>query len=85
MREAVLRPAARDYRNLMSDAEYAQTERILDHLERDSSADGLMTFAVPNIPGLFVFDDGTWQVVYSLPDEATVVIRAIAHALDLPE
>jgi hypothetical protein len=85
MREAVLRPPARDYRDLMSDAENAQTERILERLERDASVDGYTTFAVPEIPGLFVFDDGTWQMIYSLPDDATVVIRAIAHALDLPE
>ena len=69
----------------MSDAEYAQTERILDRLEQDPSVDGHVTFAVPDIPGLFIFDDGTWQIVYSIPDDATVVIRAIAHALDLPE
>ena len=84
MREAVLRPPARDYRNLMSDTEYAQTERILDRLERDPSVDGLTTFAVPDLPGQFVFDDGTWRMVCSIPDEATVVIRAIAHTLDLP-
>ena len=84
MREAILRPGARDYYDLMSDAERAAVDRRINRLERDPSADGRTTFAVPEIPGLFLYDDGTWQILYAIPDDATLLIRSIAHALDLP-
>ena len=83
MREAILRPGAREYHTLMSDAERDAVDRRIQRLERDPSPDGRTTFAVPDSPGLFFYDDGTWQMVYAVPDEATVIIRSIAHVLDL--
>jgi len=84
MREAILRPSARASYNLMSDVEREAVRRRMNRLEHDPSADGRTTFAVPDIPGLFLYDDGIWQMVYAIPDDATLVIRSIAHALDLP-
>ena len=69
----------------MSDAEQAAIDERLARLERDPTPDGISTFAVPGAPGLLLYDDGTWQMRYLVPDEATVAIRSIAHALDLPD
>jgi hypothetical protein len=85
MREAILQAGARRYYQLMSDAEQAAIDARLARLERDPTPDGITTFAVPGVPELFLYDDGTWQMRYLVPDDATVVIRSIAHALDLPD
>jgi hypothetical protein len=85
MREAMLQPAARTYRELMSDAERADIDRRIARLERDASADGLTTFAIPDSSGFFLYDDGVWRKAYAVPDDATIVIRSIKHALDLPD
>ena len=85
MREVALRGAARAYYALMSGAERAAIDQATRLLEQNAQPDGLITFEVPGLPSLRVYDDGTWQMVYVVPDEATVVIRSIAHALDLPE
>ncbi|MGH2587427.1 MAG: hypothetical protein ACRDJE_21130 [Dehalococcoidia bacterium] len=84
MREAGFRGAARVYYDLMSPAERAAIDRIIVRLEHDHTADGMSTFDVPDVPGLLLYDDRTWQVLYSVPDEASLVIQSIAHALDLP-
>jgi hypothetical protein len=46
--------------------------------------DGATSFAVPGIPGQILYDDGEWQMHCILADDASLVIRTIAHALDLP-
>ncbi|MGH2583791.1 MAG: hypothetical protein ACRDJE_02620 [Dehalococcoidia bacterium] len=84
MREAILRPPARAYYSLMSDAERDAIDRRIRRLEHDPSPDGRTTFAVSDIDGLFLYDDGIWQMAYAVSDNATLVIRSIAHALDLP-
>jgi hypothetical protein len=84
MREAILMPGAKEYRDLMSEAEWEAVRRRINRLEQDASPDDRTTFAVPDVPGLFTYDDGTWQMIYVVPDDATLVIRTIAHVFDLP-
>jgi hypothetical protein len=83
MREAILAPAARAYRDMMSDAERVAADRCIARLEGDATPDGRTTLAVPDVPGFFLYDDGMWRIAYTVPDGATVVIRSIAHVLDL--
>ncbi len=83
MREAILRPGARDYYELMSDAEQAAIDERAAQLEYDSTPDGIAIFEVPGTPDLFLYDDGTWQMRYRVPDDATIVILGIHHVLDL--
>ncbi len=83
MREAALRGQARAYYELMSPAERAAIAQRSARLERDHSPDGRTTFAHPDASVLLVYDDGTWQMIYTVPDDASVIIRSIAHALDL--
>ena len=83
MREAVLRPGARDYYDLMSDVEQADVDRRLRWLERHSTPDSVSTVAVPGLPTFGIFDDGVWQIVYETPEAATLAVHSIAHALDL--
>ena len=85
MREVVLRGEARAYYDLMSDAERAQVDERLGYLEHDPSANGTTTFDIPDVPGVRLFDDGTWRLGYRVPDEATVVVFVLKHALDLPD
>lgn len=84
MREAALGAEARAYYEIMSEAERAEVRRIRTRLEHDPAPDGWTTHDIPGVPSLLLYDDGAWQVLYAVPDEATVVIRSIAHALDLP-
>jgi hypothetical protein len=84
MREAAFRRAAYASYDLISQAEREAIDRAIARLERDPTADGLNTFEIPGTTGLLLYDDGTWQIVYALPDDATLVIRSIAHTLDLP-
>lgn len=85
MREAILLPRAREYRDRMSDAEQRAIVRRIDRLERDASVDGRTTLDIPDIPTLFIYDDGEWRMSYAIPDEVALIIRSIAHALDLPD
>lgn len=85
MREAALRGSARAYYGLMSDAERDQVDLLLRRLETDPSADDVTTIDIPEMPNIRLLDDGMWRLLYSIPDEATVVILAISHALDLPQ
>lgn len=85
MREAILLPGAREYRERMSEAEQFAVERRINRLERDASVDSRTIYGIPDIPTLFLYDDGEWRMSYAVPDEATLVIRSIAHVLDLPE
>jgi len=85
MREAILQAGARRNYLLMSDVEQAAVDERLARLERDPTPDHVTTFAVLGAPDIFLYDDGTWQMRYFVPDEATVVVRSIAHALDLPQ
>lgn len=80
----MLRGAARASYDLMSSVERASIDRGIARLERDANPDGATTYAVPDAPHLFLYDDGTWQMRYTVPDDATVVILGIDHALDLP-
>jgi hypothetical protein len=84
MREIAFFESARRYYDLISDAERITLDLCLRRLERDSTPDGVTIFRVPGIPDFFVYDDGVWRVAYAVPDAATVMIRSIAHALDLP-
>ena len=84
MREAILLPGARAYRALMSEAEQLEVERRINRLERDASVDNRTTFAIPGTSELFLYEDGLWRMTYATPDAATIVVRSIAHALDLP-
>jgi hypothetical protein len=85
MREAILRPAARRYYDLMSEAEAADIDRRIARLERDPGPDGITILEVRDAPGLYLYDDGTWEMYFLVPDETTIAIRSIAHALDLPD
>lgn len=85
MREAVLHGKTRAYCDLMGPAERAQVDQRLRRLELDPSADGVTTFELPGIPWLFLYDDGVWRMTYAVFDDATIIIRSIAHALDLPD
>lgn len=85
MREAILLSAARAYADLMSEVERADLDRRIVRLEVDPSVDDRTTFGLPDVSGFFIYDDGIWRMTYAVPDDATVVIRSIKHALDLPE
>ncbi|MGE0540326.1 MAG: hypothetical protein AB7R89_09095 [Dehalococcoidia bacterium] len=84
MREITFFGAARRYYAQMSDAERATLDLCLRRLERDPAPDGVTTFSIPGIPDFFLYDDGAWRMAYTVPDAVTVIIRSIAHALDLP-
>lgn len=83
MREAIVLAGPRAYLDIMSDGEREAVDRWLRRLEADPSPDGITTFAVPETPDMFVGDDGTWRLVYVVPDNATVIVRALSNALDL--
>jgi hypothetical protein len=85
MRGAALRGKARDYYDLASAVERVQIDDRLRQLELDPSADGVIRFDIPGVPGFLLLDDGLWRMTYVVRDDATIVIRSIAHALDLPE
>jgi hypothetical protein len=84
MREIAFFEPARHYYDLMGDAERTALDLCLHRLERDPTADGVTTFSVPGIRNFLLYDDGVWRLAYTVPDAATVMIRSIAHALDLP-
>lgn len=84
MREIGFYGRARTYYDLMSAAERETLDRCLHRLETDPAPDDVIVFAVPGVPGFFIYDDGVWRMSYTIPDEATIIIRSIAHALDLP-
>jgi hypothetical protein len=83
MREAILRAGARTYYDLMSDIERTDVDRRLHWIEHNPEPDNVTTIAAPELPQFVVFDDRVWQIVYEVPDAATLLIHAIAHALDL--
>jgi hypothetical protein len=85
MREAAFYGQARTYYELMSDAERPQIRARVARLEQDPSADGAITLAIPDFPRLFLYDDGVGRMTYNVPDDATLVVRSIAHVLDLPD
>lgn len=84
MLEATFRGAARTYYDPMSPVEQASIDRVIARLEHEPAVDGVHIFGVPGAAALFLHDDGAWQIAYAIPDDATLVIRSIAHALDLP-
>ena len=83
MREAALSGQARAYYELMSASERAEVRERITQLQRDPSPDGVTTFALPGIPGFFLYNDGEWRLAYAFPDEATLIIRSMSHVLDL--
>jgi hypothetical protein len=85
MREAILLPGAQAYRDLMSDAERRAIDQRLARIEHGMVADIVTTLDEPDAPPIHVFDDGTWRIVYIVPDEATIVVLGIRHTLDLPD
>ncbi|MGD9894624.1 MAG: hypothetical protein AB7R89_04020 [Dehalococcoidia bacterium] len=84
MREAILSPAARAYRDEMSDLERTAIDRRIAHLEYHPAPDHVTTFAVPGVTGFLIYDDGEWRMSYAILNEATILIRSVAHILDLP-
>ena len=85
MRETVLLPGPRAYRDLMSDVERRAIDDRLALIERGIAADVVTRLDDPDAPLVHIFDDGTWRIVYMLPDQAAVAVLGIRHALDLPE
>jgi len=86
MREITLRGAAKSYyQDVMSPLEHGSIQAAFDRLEHGPVPDGRTSFAVPGIPSQILYDDGEWQMHCILPDDASLVIRTIAHALDLPD
>jgi ABC-type hemin transport system ATPase subunit len=83
VREAALRGSARTYYDLMSPGERQQIDDARRLIEHHPEPDGITTLAIPDSPHLYLYDDGIWQIIYALPDEATVIVLSIAHALDL--
>ena len=76
--------ARRYYHELMSPTERASVDRAIARLEYNTSPDGVTTFEIPGTPR-FLYDDGTWQIIYEVPDEVVVLVHSIAHALDLSD
>lgn len=67
----------------LSEGEQDEIDRRLALIERDPTVDHVRTFDYPRPPLILrLFDDGVWQMIYYLPDEATVAVMAIANALD---
>ena len=85
MRKAALRGSAQRYYALMSPAERQQIDERRQYLEQHPEPDDRTTFLVPELPGLRLFDDGEWRIIYSVPDDATVVILHLRHVFDLQQ
>jgi hypothetical protein len=81
MREATFRPGARRFYGTLSNGEQGQVDILVALLERDPSVNDITTFWFPVPPHMFrLLDNGIWQLLYALPDDATVLIHSIAHA-----
>jgi hypothetical protein len=85
MRERALRGDARTYYELMSPTERDQLDRALDRIEQDPRPDNVLIFDDPGLSGVRLFDNGIWRVGFTVPDDATIVVFAVKHALDLPD
>jgi hypothetical protein len=83
MREAILLSGARATYDVMGDAERRDVDHRLGLIERDQAPAAVTAFDDPAAPRVSIFDDGTWRIVYTVPDQATVLILGIRHALDL--
>lgn len=81
MREAALWGPARRTFDSLSEEDQAEVSRLVSLIEQYPEVDHKTTFNFPVPPLMFrLFDNHVWQIIYYVPDEATVVIRAIDRA-----
>lgn len=78
MREAILRDNARRTFDALTSEERDDVLAIMFRLEIDAAVDNRTTFELPRPPLILrLFNNGIWQLVYQVPDEATVAIYSI--------
>jgi hypothetical protein len=83
VREAILLGNAPRVRASLPAWEREEVDALIAQIEEDPSVDNRLKFDLPRFPVILkVFDNGTWQIAYDLPDEATVAIYSIARATD---
>jgi hypothetical protein len=82
MREAMLLPGARAYRDVMSDTERRAIDQRLARIERGMIAGIVATLDEPDAPAVHILDDGTWRIVHLVPDQATTGVLDVRHILD---
>lgn len=80
MFEAVILEPARSYRLQLDEDDRAEVDRLIALIELDPRIDGVHKFiiAIEHIH-FTVYNNGTWQIAYSIVDSATIAIRAIAR------
>jgi hypothetical protein len=80
MREAAFTRAARATFGNLDSEDQAEVSRLISLIEHNPEVDNRRIFDLPRPPVILrVLDDGVWQIEFYVPDEATVVIRGIAH------
>jgi hypothetical protein len=78
MREAILRGDARRTFDGLTPEDRDDVLAIMRRLETDPTVDNRSTFELPRPPLILrLYDNGIWQLVYQVPDEATVAIFGI--------
>jgi hypothetical protein len=83
VREAILLGNAPRVRASLPAKERDELDALIASIEEDPSVDNRLKFDLPRYPLILkVFDNGVWQIVYDLPDEASVAIYSIARAID---
>ena len=81
MREARFSTPARTFFDSLSDRDQADVLYLVLLLEQNAEVDNALRFYVPRPPPILrAIDDGTWHIVYHLPDAATVKILSIERA-----
>jgi hypothetical protein len=84
VREVILLGNAARVRASLMDWEREELDSLLAQIEEDPAVDNRLKFDLPRYPLILkVFDNGVWQIVYDLPDEATVAVYSIARSADL--
>ena len=80
MRESVLSPGARQAYERLSDADRAEVDRLIRLIELDPWADDVHKIEAGLDDQLWTtYNNGTWVIGYTLPDDATVAIRGISR------
>ncbi|MGD9890055.1 MAG: hypothetical protein AB7R89_15820 [Dehalococcoidia bacterium] len=80
MREARYSDPARRYFDALNEKDQADVTYLVLLLEQNADVDNRLRFWYPQPPLMLrLLDDGEWQIIYGLPDAATILVLSIAR------
>jgi len=83
MREAAFSPPARAAYNQLSPEDQAEVSRLVSLIEHDPTTNNpLVTDFIRPPLVLKLLDNGLWQIIFYVVDDATVKIHALAPVID---